>query len=151
MSTRCNIIIKTRWNKRIYLYHHHDGYPEGVGALLADYLGEMKPWQIKQNPIEIANHLVKHGIPYMGRDWKTGEPKERVDDEYEITTGIHGDIEYLYVLNCKAGSLHCYAVGWDDQNDTFEVDLGKVLHRDHLCRIPGWDYVPDAENPESAA
>ena len=145
MSTRCNIIIKTRWNKRIYLYHHHDGYPEGVGALLADYLGEMKPWQIKQNPIEIANHLVKHGIPYMGRDWKTGEPKECVDDEYEITTGIHGDIDYLYVLNCKAGSLRCYAVGWEDKT------LADTIRRENLRRIPGWDYVPDEENPELAA
>lgn len=32
MSTRCNIIIKDRGDRRIYLYHHHDGYPEGVGS-----------------------------------------------------------------------------------------------------------------------
>ena len=29
MSTRCNVIVKDKFDK-IWLYHHHDGYVEGV-------------------------------------------------------------------------------------------------------------------------
>ena len=30
MSTRAHIIIK-EWDNQIHLYHHCDGYPEGIG------------------------------------------------------------------------------------------------------------------------
>ena len=37
MSTRCHIFIKQA-EKEIPMYHHHDGYPDGVGAELKDIL-----------------------------------------------------------------------------------------------------------------
>lgn len=53
MSTRCQIRIKNE-------YHHHDGYPEGVGADLKEYCkklpsGTLSIW----NPNRIVNELVK--------------------------------------------------------------------------------------------
>lgn len=95
MSTRCNIIVKDRFNNRIYLYHHHDGYPEGVGADLKKFFEQYQKWQIQQHGVLLANKLVKNTA---GLD----------DGGYEITTGLHEDIEYLYVLNCKSGTLRCY-------------------------------------------
>lgn len=142
MSTRCNIIVKDRWNNRVYLYHHHDGYPEFVGACLAEMLAGMQPWQIKQHPFSIANKLVKNGIQYQTTDWRTHEPKVVTDDEYEITSGVHGDIEYLYVINGKAGTLRCYAVDlWEDagEENGYAVNIRRVIRRSRLCEIPGWD------------
>lgn len=97
MSTRCNIIVKDQFNDRIYLYHHFDGYPEGVGADLKKFFDQYQKWQIQQHGVFLANKLVKNTA---GLD----------DEGYEITTGLHGDIEYLYVINCKAGTLRCYEV-----------------------------------------
>ena len=41
MSTRCNVIIKEYDGNFFQLYHHHDGYPEGVGADLEEYIKQM--------------------------------------------------------------------------------------------------------------
>lgn len=153
MSTRCNIIIKDRWNRRITLYHHCDGYPEFVGACLADYLGELKPWQIRQHTISIANDLVKKGIKYETRDWQTGERVIKTDEHYEITAGLHGDIEYCYVINGKSATLRCYEVPWELKGEKFgwEPCWKRVFTREHLIPIPGWDYIPDNQNPALSA
>lgn len=120
MSTRCSIIIKPEWSdgKYIYLYHYHDGNPEGVGANLLNYL--MKEWSKGWWYADtIATDLVKGKQPSMyvefeGKfpDLKVKRDKEgkaifRKDDEYEVASEIHGDIDYLYVINCKARTLRC--------------------------------------------
>ena len=152
MSTRCNIIIKDRFNRRVYLYHHHDGYPEGVGEALAEYLHKWQDWQIRQHGMRyIPNELVRGEIKVVFTDWKTGEATIQPDLGYDITAGIHGDIEYLYIINCKAGTLRCYKVGWNDVDGDFNIDLRKVLRRRNLRPIPGWDFIPEDENRESAA
>lgn len=65
MSTRCNIIIKDG-AERIYLYHHHDGYPMGVGTELQDYLQRKwgEPHRKYWYGTSIANDLVKGHINY---------------------------------------------------------------------------------------
>lgn len=125
MSTRCNIIIKDRWNRRVILYHHFDGYPEGVGADLKKYLSKWESWQIRSHGMRyIANELVKNTAGLN-------------DDGYEITAGIHGDIEYLYVINCKTGTLRCWAVPWDTGGFDRRTRLGNIiLRRRNLREIP---------------
>lgn len=89
MSTRCNIIVKSEYEEwpDIILYHHHDGYPSGVGYDLFSRLQKINGSWFSD---DIANLLVK--------DTK---------DEYEITVAIHGDIEYLYTIDCKNKTLVC--------------------------------------------
>lgn len=89
MSTRCNIMIEREGYFPVILYHHHDGYPQGVGYDLHTRLKNIEGGWYQQ---EIANSLVKD-----------------LNDEYEITSCVHGDIEYLYVINCKEKTLKCYA------------------------------------------
>lgn len=79
MSTRCNIIIKEKNEDPIYVYHHCDGYPEGVGAELKKILSTKY----------ISNNLSVKNIEYFLYNY---------DNQYEETDGIHGDIEYLYIL-----------------------------------------------------
>lgn len=90
MSTRCNVIVKDKY-REFWLYHHHDGYPEGVGADLVKRLKQ--GFERDADVAEVVNALVK--------DYK---------DEYEITTGEHGDIEYLYTIDCDKKNLSYQAV-----------------------------------------
>lgn len=122
MSTRCNIIINGYRGRRIYLYHHHDGYPEGVGVQLRKVQQE-HPNLFRYSLTYIANYLLKDGLGLN-------------DKEYEITTGLHSDIEYCYVINIKARSLRCYMVPWDFRRDS------EIFKRDNLVEIPAWDGKP---------
>ena len=77
MSTRCQIrIVKNGYPLNIY--HHCDGYFSGVGAELQDIL--------KENSERLsANWLVAHLLNQC--------------DGYEVTFGIHADIEYFYLID----------------------------------------------------
>lgn len=76
MSTRCHIIVKEN-NKETFIYHHHNGYPSGVGAKLESLLAECEH-------ISDFNNLVDR-ITFIDRG-------------YEVDDGIHGDEEFLYTI-----------------------------------------------------
>lgn len=114
MSTRAHVRI-IEGNESICLYHHHDGYPEGVGAtLVREILPKLErrkkvPYSIDAN--DLANHLIKIQ-----------------DDEYELTPCLHGDEEYVYVIDVDNYSLKCFESGWDMKFEDIvvperEVDL----------------------------
>ncbi len=75
VSTRCNIVIENK-NDALYLYHHCDGYPEGVGNELLELSNMLKSGMM---PSDVYDTLV-----YLYGDY------------YEITNKLHGDIEYVY-------------------------------------------------------
>ena len=103
MSTRAHILIKDR-EEQFKLYHHWDGYPEGVGKDLKRFLS-MYYKDCRWDAEIIANNLVK------------GELKDSAnnsDNAYEITSCIHGDEEYVYVIDCKSKTIKCYKHGWDE-------------------------------------
>lgn len=109
MSTRCNILVKEKGRKDIILYHHHDGYPQGVGADLVKRFKEL--FGRKESyifAIVLANKLVKDS-----------------EDEYEITNCIHGDIEYLYTIDCSKKEISYKPVffGWNGKE--VEQTFGK--------------------------
>lgn len=105
MSTRCNIIVKRKGYQDIILYHHHDGYPSGVGYDLYSRLEQIEGHWYE---CDIANSLVKD-----------------LDDEYEITSCIHGDIDYLYTIDCDKEELRCNIMDWQD--DSLEPKIGKEI------------------------
>ena len=121
MSTRCCIeVVQTFGNgegdnrKSCMLYHHHDGYPEGVGY---DLKRRFKPQTTFKSGWDIdciVNELIKDQ-----------------DDEYEFTAFKHGDIEYLYVINCNEQTIKCYECQWifEDENGNLvdESKLGKEV------------------------
>ena len=90
MSTRATIKIQEGHVER-WLYHHCDGYPEGVGEDLDQLLNTEKRWSIES----IFYRLTE-------------------DEEYEPTKGQHGDEEYAYLIDCDMKKLKCYKVGWDE-------------------------------------
>lgn len=108
MSTRCNIrIVNKEWEQSFMLYHHYDGYPSGVGMDLKRFLQSKERMQYWY-ATDIANQLIKgmHSEMY-----------DKVDEHYEITNGLHGDAEYLYLIDCDSKTLTCYKVDWDDTEE----------------------------------
>ena len=107
MSTRSEIVIKEtyNWNEskhtnQIKLYHHFDGYPEGVGKFLIE---NVLPLIQKGNPSipYIANFLIK----------------STKDDGYEVTLGKHVDIEYFYEINLSKRSIQCWKARYKSGKD----------------------------------
>ena len=83
MSTRSNIIIKHNNETIKTLYKHHDGYIAGVGIDLIRYLIPLKTYR----PIEPKDLL------------------SVLSNRYETTTGVHGDIEYLYTIDFNQDNI----------------------------------------------
>ena len=101
MSTRCNIKIIDSLGKELWFYRHSDGYPEGVLPTLNKFLDLVKSGKIRNNVSQASGWLILIGAQEYERsleklesgegDWKVGA--------YEPTTGEHGDISYLYVVD----------------------------------------------------
>lgn len=93
MSTRCNIIITEEGKSpKVYLYQHHDGYPDGVGKEFREMVGKY-----------ISDHC----------DWSADSLSKYVvkaDPSYRYTEGVHGDVEYIYTLSINQGEFDyaCY-------------------------------------------
>lgn len=112
MSTRCNIIVQDA-DSKYTLYHHCDGYPEYVGVCLYKALYE-RIQKHKYEAFEIVNMLVKAQL-------------EGIDTSYELTFGLHGDIEYLYVVDLNFKTIRCYSVeNWEGLDVHEEIDLTTV-------------------------
>ena len=81
MSTRSNTVIKDmETGIEAYLYRHFDGYISGAGVEQAGYVNLMQK-EMQHPTIEaVEDWYIKNG------------------DGYEETSGIHGDVEYIYVL-----------------------------------------------------
>lgn len=113
MSTRANIVIKQGENEAT-LYHHHDGYPSGVGAGLFSYINEILEREdsdeIMKSPKSLAKYLA--GID---------------DDEYEIEHSLSGDIEFLYIVNLDKREITCFSTDiWDYEGDDLIDDEKEI-------------------------
>jgi len=102
MSTRANILITDAQGNESILYHHHDGYPEGVGRELQRILRHIT------DEIEAPESLVSF-ITLQ-------------DPNYEPTEGIHGDIDYLYTINTSTHELYYEKAVWEGAGIHFSVE-----------------------------
>ena len=111
MSTRATIRIKDG-DDQILIYHHSDGGPACLGTKMKRYLANRETgcWDVE----EIANDLVKNGVTYRGKDIFSGKEKMITDTGFEITTSIHGDKDFIYVIDCAEETIQCYHHKWDE-------------------------------------
>ena len=114
MSTRASIRI-TEGDGQILLYHHSDGYPEGVGAELKQFLDQKDNW-FGWDAERIAS-----GLATMKNKWGIYP--------YECAICLHGDEEYVYVIDCDKETLTCYSHRWDE---SFE----QCCIPERICEIP---------------
>lgn len=129
MSTRCEVRIveQLSWKKQpleIKLYHHHDGYPEGVGQDLINLCEKHYKRVDKMFMFQDASHLANLLI-------------KKADDEYELTQYRHIDIEYLYIIDINKGTITCKSVYYKDWNSDHArptvrktIDLSKFFSKD---------------------
>lgn len=129
MSKRCNIIVKDQYDE-LFFYRHSDGYPAGalptlrefmalVGEKIRDNVGQSAGWLIV-----IGNHEYRK---YAGEypdimDWKVGA--------YEPTTGLHGDIEYVYILDLQKKEIRVHIPIHTDRATKVGKLLGTVTEFD---------------------
>ena len=144
MSTRANVIITETnvWNNETHteslvFYRHSDGYPENTMPVLELFLKWVKAGHIRDNISQSAGWLViigaieyntipgfiiEHGLGSYGdlesietpKDWKVGA--------FEPTVGIHGDIQYLYVVDLARKVIDVY-----DNRQDFDRIGNKLL------------------------
>lgn len=107
MSTRCNIIVKDT-KTEYQLYHHYDGYPEGVGEELKIFLNTE---DFSQKAETFASELEKWDHCYENE----GEGRN-----------LHSDIEYLYTVDLTQGLLTCT----DLIKDTVEFEYPFYIDED---------------------
>lgn len=116
MSTRANILLVKRGDDAVYQYYHHcDGYLSGVGNELRKF-------------IRISNYACEVFLSDMPDD-EIGFDRLNVladvlrafggEDEYEsendpphylknVANAIHGDIEYLYLIEDVGDAMNYY-------------------------------------------
>ncbi len=88
MSTRANIFIRNNYDDRDkeILYHHCDGYPEGVGRDLRIILQKFAQ---EYPDVTLTKRLL-------------GEYICKSDEQFKITTPyIAADAEYVYEINLE--------------------------------------------------
>jgi len=140
MSTRANVVLTEThvWEEKSYtenliFYKHSDGYPEGMMPTLEKFTDLMKDGVIRDNISQAGGWLIVLGaIEYQtlkeGLFPESGKPSYEQDNvkvieiletfipndwkvgSYEPTTRIHGDIEYLYVIDMKEKEIKVYSV-----------------------------------------
>jgi hypothetical protein len=109
MSTRANIIICDEHDK-MWFYRQSDGYPDGALPTLKEFMRRVASGEISDNAGQAAGWLIVIGheeykigheeYKKYNQGWKVGA--------YEPTTGRHGDIEFLYILNLSAKTIEVY-------------------------------------------
>lgn len=137
MSTRANIIIKDGSDRKLIFYRHSDRYPEGALPTLKKFMSWVKDGRIRDNAGQAAGWLILIGAEEYGSVYVGGGkymPKKSLTEPdpnddmmgwkcgaYEPTTGIHGDIEYLYTLDLDEKTILVQSVLDDDKYETIET------------------------------
>lgn len=131
MSTRANIIVKDNFDT-LFFYRHSDGYPEGTAPTLNKLMKWLKEGKIRDNTGQFSGWLIligameyntlpefkteknAWGIKEYGDVETIADPKDWKASAYEPTAGIHGDIDYLYIIDLENKTLECFE-DWTDK------------------------------------
>ena len=124
MSTRANIIIKDQYDL-LYFYRHSDGYPEVTrDQSLCIFMNWLQKGLIRENVSQAAGWLIVLGAGEYDYTWTSEgssenntllKNKQPIEGSYgwqvgayEPTTGIHGDIEWIYEVDLISKTLKTY-------------------------------------------
>ena len=107
MGTRANIIV-TDGERQLWVYRSHDGNPSFISEDLKKIMRWISQRKILNEVSDIVGWLIILGIDKWPID-ADGDPTRNRYSDYEVTTGLHEDIDYLYVLNHTKLSCMCYS------------------------------------------
>jgi hypothetical protein len=122
MSTRCNIVARDG-DSELWFYRHCDGYPESVLPDLEPLMEKLRDGSLRDNLSQFCGWLIVKGHEGYKRhsgfnDWKVGN--------YEPTTGLHGDVEYVYELDLRLHTLKCLSWGSPAFDKLYEEMKGET-------------------------
>lgn len=110
MATRAHIRVFDDGNC-IQLYHHFDGYPDGIGKDLKSVLNK-----ICDDPEYGCRDLIQNKLGLN-------------DSGYAPALCLHGDEDYVYVINCQDKTIKCYRHNYDES-------FGDCFHAEREIPIP---------------
>lgn len=110
MSTRCCIYLKQGDETVAQFYHHHDGYPGGVGRELAE--------------------LLDHTVPMPAEKYIEALGRFDASYEYEPDQTQHGDLDYEYDIDLDAWSVTCHRMRLADQVRIGQVEIPYVPRKE---------------------
>lgn len=136
MSTRTNIVLHDSVRsdaKEVILYYSHDGYPEWLGAVLANVCRELEQRKFYFSPSVFATFLVKYGV-MVDKDGVT-----KLYNDFQVSQDFHGDIEYVYTIFChESKDTRLYPHG-------YLLDASSISCR---CGEPDWESKKDIPNKD---
>lgn len=106
MSTRGNVIYRKNKEIEIIYYSHTDSYPSGLGEDLKEVLDVVT----KNNTQSSFTHTLTHKLPYI-----------------EQCNRVHGDIDYLYVIDETKSDFVFRSFKYDMFNDEPDY-LAKLIN-----------------------
>ena len=122
MSTRSNIALESLDGTIRAIYCHSDGYPEGVGAMLAEHY--RTPEQIK-NLLALGNRSCLYEDPtthvYGGETERAFDYANRAD---YTNNNRHCDLEFLYLYSNGVWLVYdiYHNPQWRRLSDVIEID-----------------------------
>ena len=116
MSTKCEILILDKDQKYgdLKLFHYHDGYPDYMGKFLMTHVHPLLMNSNNWTAETLADYLVYH----------------KEDDEFEITAGIHPDIEFQYIINIPKKTITGYKCHYTREYD-FREEFSLVIYGEY--------------------
>lgn len=135
MATRASIVVlyKVEENgntEMMHIYHHWDGHPENLGSNLKEFLSHWQLWQFQEHWDGLINHILKGDVKY-------GDGT--ADTAFEWSFCIHGDIDFLYVIDCTNGTLRCFRREKNYGIPFGCVPLKYIMAYNTELYIPTWD------------
>lgn len=130
MSTRSNIIITKKGTNDVWQYYHHcDGYLSGVGEDLrmfirvAEYIHKIcsEKTSYHGNRIGCLGWVMKG----MAGDDYEPEPEDGESENINSPDKLHGDIEYVYLIQESDKELEFYFMSRDHVPSTLFKDNPK--------------------------
>ena len=121
MSTRTNIVVK---GNNSVIYKHSDGYPEYILPIIVPFLRVFKNNRGNDPEYCIASiireftrqEIITSSDWYKQIDRNSDEIPREFCFGYGVSEHIHGDIDYLYIVDLKNdGWVDVYEVGANDR------------------------------------
>lgn len=134
MGTRANIILRENSVEKI-LYSHFDGYiVDGVGEMLEEFI-----WNFMGSGIKITRPLIEE---FQVRLTNKMHPEPEIFT-LKDTDSLHGDIEFLYIIEIKNGipSLVAYSRYSDEAWEHPTIEYAKYWK--YIELINTLDYVTE--------
>jgi len=134
MGTRANIILRENSDEKI-LYSHFDGYiVDGVGEMLEEFI-----WNFMGSGIKVTRPLIEE---FQIRLTNKMYPEPEIFT-LKDTDSLHGDIEFLYIIEIKNGipSLVAYSRYSDEAWEHPTIEYAKYWK--YIELINTLDYVTE--------